>query len=231
MPQAYSLSTDVFYCEFEAAIIILDVSADTYARLTPAQCLWFREILSSEDLAGLDVHAADFAQHLVNRGLLRLSEASTRLAEGGPPYAARHSLLDTAPDTRRNLSLHYVAPFAYAIVSASLLERSRRFKGVIQTARAWKRSALSSPIVPEPQVLALTEAFHALSPLLVTTHEACRFRSLALIRFLSLFGVAADWVFGVRLSPFGAHCWVEHDGTVLNDYSDNIFEYTPIMKI
>ncbi|WP_373008589.1 lasso peptide biosynthesis B2 protein [Hyphomonas sp.] len=231
MPQAFSLSPDVFYCEFEAAIIILDVSADTYARLTPAQCLWFREILSSEDLAGLDVHAAHFAEHLVDRGLLQLSEASTRLAEKGRPYTARDSLLDTALDAHQTLSLRCLAPFAYAIVSASLLERSHKFKGVIRTARAWKRSALSRPAIPEAQVLAITRAFHALSPLLVTTHEACRFRSLALIRFLSLFGVPADWVFGVRLSPFGAHCWVEHDGIILNDHSDNAFEYTPIMKV
>lgn len=231
MTQAFALSPDVFYCEFDAAIIILDVSADTYARLTPAQCLWFRQILSCQDRAGLDMHAAHFAEHLVNRGLLRLSEAPAPLAGARPAHAVRDSLLDTAPGARGTSSLSCLAPFAYAIMSASLLERSHRFRHVIATARAWKRGALRSPVVPEAKVVSLTQAFHALTPLLVTTHEACRFRSLALIRFLSLFGVPADWVFGVRLSPFGAHCWVEHDGMILNDHADNTFEYTPIMKI
>ncbi|GAD58270.1 hypothetical protein MBEBAB_0520 [Brevundimonas abyssalis TAR-001] len=38
-------------------------------------------------------------------------------------------------------------------------------------------------------------------------------------------------VFGIKLVPFGAHCWVQAGETVLNDTVDNVSEYTPIMVV
>lgn len=59
----------------------------------------------------------------------------------------------------------------------------------------------------------------------------CLFDSLALIRFLSQFDLYPDWVFGVQVEPFCAHCWVQVDSIVLNDYLDNVCDYTPIMTV
>lgn len=47
----------------------------------------------------------------------------------------------------------------------------------------------------------------------------CLFDSLALAYFLSRAGQVTEFVFGVRLAPFSAHCWLEFDGVILNDES------------
>lgn len=59
----------------------------------------------------------------------------------------------------------------------------------------------------------------------------CLQRSAALIAFLRARGLAADWVFGVRLWPFAAHCWVQLDDVCLNDDVDHLKVFTPIMKL
>lgn len=58
----------------------------------------------------------------------------------------------------------------------------------------------------------------------------CLFDSVALLHFLLKFGVHADWVFGVRVAPFGAHCWVQVDSLLVNDICDNVRCYVPIMR-
>jgi hypothetical protein len=59
----------------------------------------------------------------------------------------------------------------------------------------------------------------------------CLFDSLALLAFLRGRGLAARAVFGVRLDPFGAHCWVEAAGRVVNDRVATTRAFTPIMVV
>jgi hypothetical protein len=58
----------------------------------------------------------------------------------------------------------------------------------------------------------------------------CLPNSLLLLELLALNGLGARWVFGVRTFPFEAHCWVEHDGVILNDTLDHVRWYTPIAE-
>lgn len=48
--------------------------------------------------------------------------------------------------------------------------------------------------------------------------------------FISL-SVPVNWVFGVSLYPFAAHCWVEYNGVVLNDHLERVAAFTPIYVI
>ncbi len=57
----------------------------------------------------------------------------------------------------------------------------------------------------------------------------CLPNSMLLLELLALHGLGARWVFGVRTFPFEAHCWVEHDGVILNDSIDHVRWYTPIL--
>lgn len=58
----------------------------------------------------------------------------------------------------------------------------------------------------------------------------CLVRSALLMRFLKRRGLEADWVFGVRLWPFMAHCWVQLDDLCLNDDVERLAAYTPIYR-
>jgi hypothetical protein len=56
----------------------------------------------------------------------------------------------------------------------------------------------------------------------------CLPNSMLLLELLALNGLGARWVFGVRTFPFEAHCWVEHEGVILNDTIDHVRWFTPI---
>lgn len=62
-------------------------------------------------------------------------------------------------------------------------------------------------------------------------HDQCLVRALALARHATAAGYGIDLVFGVKLRPFEAHCWVEHQGVVLDDHLDHVRRYTPILVI
>lgn len=76
-------------------------------------------------------------------------------------------------------------------------------------------------------VLAAARLFWKISPWLPVEGE-CLPRSAMLIAFLRRRGLAADWVFGVRLWPFNAHCWVQAGDVCLNDDVERLWAYTPI---
>lgn len=61
--------------------------------------------------------------------------------------------------------------------------------------------------------------------------KACLLKSLALQKMLSRHGHASVLVFGVRLNPFGAHCWVQQGDVVLNDTIERVGMFTIIRAV
>lgn len=78
------------------------------------------------------------------------------------------------------------------------------------------------------RVAAAAEMFRTLLPW--TPHQgACLYRAFVLLSMLRRSGQDAAWVFGVRIWPFSAHCWLQFDDAVLDDDPERIGLYTPIM--
>jgi hypothetical protein len=59
----------------------------------------------------------------------------------------------------------------------------------------------------------------------------CLGDALALIEFLARRALFPDWVFGVQAQPFGAHCWLQVDGVLLNENTEYAGQFTPIMAV
>ena len=76
----------------------------------------------------------------------------------------------------------------------------------------------------------LVHDFLSLRPLFPRKY-LCLFDSLALLEFLSKYGLHPSWVFGVQPDPFEAHCWLQHQDTILNDTVEVVSTYTPIMAV
>jgi hypothetical protein len=66
---------------------------------------------------------------------------------------------------------------------------------------------------------------------LVPIAPNCLTDSLALAAFMATRGISADLVFGVKLDPFAAHCWLQNRHAILNDGADGVTDFTPIMVI
>lgn len=59
----------------------------------------------------------------------------------------------------------------------------------------------------------------------------CLHDSLALDRWLTARGLPAMLVFGVKLDPFEAHCWLQVRDAILNDSYDHVSRFTPILAV
>ena len=122
-----------------------------------------------------------------------------------------------------------LSAFLQALACATWLRRTASLNRTLACATRWKAHPAQDRSAETVRDLA--RRFDRLTPYVFTSHEACFFRSLVLLKFLSLMGVPADWEFGVRPLPFSAHCWIEYEGMVLNDHLDHASEYRKILSV
>lgn len=67
--------------------------------------------------------------------------------------------------------------------------------------------------------------------ILRTAADRCLPRSIALAIRLASLGTPVTLTIGVKLAPFGAHCWVQHGDLVLSDRIGEVQAYTPLMVL
>lgn len=131
---------------------------------------------------------------------------------------------DCEPDWSARLRVRDVALFL-----VMLLFCSARFHGLpfIRLVGPPFRSAQAAPIARYRAALARFQKMSALLPFPMQ----CLFRSHLLLYVLRGYGLGADWVFGVSLFPFQAHCWLAVDRLTLIDRAEKTEDFVPIMIV
>lgn len=227
------LSDDVFFCTSGGTYVLLNVASDGYFRLTKDQSLWFDAIMENSNCRqNLSRKEALFAERLLNKGILTSGAQQGRAIVPAKHSPATSSAYGSMYENAAAVPVSHFARFVFALIDVWILEKRKSFLGCISNARLWKaRTNARSERPHSAEVRELAKEFHAIAPIFITEHDACRFSSVLLLRYLSLFSISADWIFGVRMGPFAAHCWIEHDGVVLNDYLESTRGYSPIMVV
>lgn len=228
---AFRLAPDIYFCASDGAYIFLDARTDRYFAYTGDTARLFSEIISADQADQLSRDAGQFADHLLRSGVL-LRPAATgrplRACTAPRPETSRfEQACLLAGDAKSSDWPHMLT----ALIRSWSLKRTHSLRGVISGARRWKQHVPPGRAIGLDEVTERTARFIALAPFLFTTKDACLFRSLFLMRFLATKGIAATWTFGVRLAPFGAHCWVEYEGAVLNDHLEHVRGFAPILTI
>ncbi|MBL8552251.1 MAG: lasso peptide biosynthesis B2 protein [Hyphomonadaceae bacterium] len=59
----------------------------------------------------------------------------------------------------------------------------------------------------------------------------CLFDCVAMLAFLRSSGLRATWVFGARLYPFAAHCWLEVEDVALGEDIAHLRAFTPLLAV
>ena len=221
----YGLRPQLHACAIGATLIFLDIDQDRYFGLTGDDAKAFRTLYEYEGITPLTENLRLAAGRFIRMDLLR------EIRSGAPACrpSVRPPPIGSAYGVVRHAKIRPVS-LLRALLSSLALTRLRPFRHMISAARSWKTSL---PCGSNQLYEAIDHArsLHRLTPYLFTRHEACLFRSLLLLRYLRLFGIPADWEFGVRLAPFCAHCWVEYEGIVLNDHQDKTLTYTNILYL
>ena len=218
---AFELTENYRYCIANDRVILLDVVSERYACLPDEIDAAFRHLATGGKgtapvLAALAplIEQGVLWEHCGGRGLPAVERLIT----------PDRSVFESLPDQPRS-HLHLTLA---ARVAESLLVRARPLEATLRAIE--KRRPAPSRNLDDPAVLA------ALNTYLKTRHwlgnqDRCLTWSVGLVRYLQSIGFAAQFVLGVRISPWSAHAWVQHEATVLSDSLDRVLPYTPILAV
>lgn len=198
-------------------LVLLDIAADAYfcLRGDPAFALALsqdgRRLLGPENVCA-DLVAAGLAEP-AGRGAF-----PPNLPMRSAPRPRRSALQDAHATPRWR-----DAPEALrTLVTVARAYRGRPFAEVIVTAP--RVSPAAAPL------LEIVARFHRWAPYAPTSAK-CLLRSFMLRTILRRAGHDPLWVFGVQTWPFRAHCWLQVDDMVLDDTSDRVAGYVPILVV
>jgi hypothetical protein len=201
---------DVYWCRLGTTIIVLDVARDRYLSLR----------LPSDEIAQ------------VIRALKVSGVLSTNADESQSPVcihpSAAHIALDFNVPRRRKFRWKDVFIFLVACGSTLWSLRCRSLQDAIGTVVA-RKSSHESDAFDADRAADLIAIFRRLRSFSFGGHRRCLFHSLALVSFLSRYGVYGDFVMGVRIEPWAAHSWVQAGEYVLDGTPEQVRFFTPIL--
>ena len=223
----FYLSNHAFFCLADGHYVFLDLRHDEYMCLGREETQEFRKMLDGSRPLGDD---SVIVRTLLDKDLFVRNEADGKQPVPQTVESASASLMIGSADRPRPaINPVYVLRFFAAAGKASW---NLRFQPIEATVRNVERRKLANrKLAPDRRrVIELFSVFQTLRPYYPRPY-LCLFDSLALIHFMAQFRVYPEWVYGVKLEPWGAHCWVQSDDLVVNDIVDNVNGYTPIMSI
>jgi hypothetical protein len=248
MNTSYFLAPHVHLCLAGKQVVLLDLERDKYLALAHSHSIgkWVRgwpALSRVEQLAvGYDTWTTPVAAlepadqrvlgKMVALRMLVTDPALGKVAEPVRIDEAKVALVEPQLLERPDATWGHFWSLCRAHLAAKWSLKRRPIKEVAAAVLARKKRAMAGvrPLDVN-RVRTLAAAFLLLRPILYTAHNACLLDSLTLIRFLALYGVFPDWVFGVKTEPFHAHCWVQQGGYVFNDSPDFVGEFAPILVL
>jgi transglutaminase superfamily protein len=240
--QSYFLAPHVYPCVTDDHVVLLDLQRDKYVGVAREQMASLAERVKGWPLGRAPESAAPAgeirtpnarADNVVGKmlaaGMLTTDPAVGKEATPVEMPRAEIALIEEDLETRPAVRSTHVTRFLRACALTSLSMKLRSMEAVIASVerrRAAGRAACDLDVA-RPAVA----AFIRLRPLLFRAQDACLFDSLALMRYLSYYGVFPTCVLGVQTGPFAAHCWVQHQGIVFNDAPEYVRRFTPILAV
>ena len=216
---AWRLRHHLYWCECAGRIVFLDLEADRYFALPPAAGKAFFRLAES----GGSGAEAEHLRLLVERGLLVEGRQPTRLPlPVRIPHPAGDYMERPCPRASAGDLLRALAGEAWWSSMLGL----RRFAAVVEAAgRSRGSSGAAGPDDLKVRRIVLGSAAAAL---VSGAADRCLVRALAVHSACHRRCIPSRLVFGVRLHPFRAHCWVQLDDRVLVGDFEQVRLFTPI---
>jgi len=232
-------NSHVYLCRTEDYVVLLDGRRNRFLGIRAA------------DAGALNVQADGWPQAEANTAPppdAGVNELLTELWEGGllassagisrvQPCAiqpASRALIEGYIDTPVQVNLKDVLSFIVAILAASFMLRWCSFQRIshrFRLRRELQRAPEGSVDAKNKDLARHVAAFRLMYGMLFTGRQACLFNSLMLTEFLARYLLFPACVIGVESAPFAAHCWVQYQGTVLNDVPQEVNRFVPILVL
>ena len=202
---------DVYWCKLGSSIIVLDVARDRYLGLR----------LASDDMS-------DVIRALRLSGVLNAHADECQASPVCLYPSAVHIALSLNVPRCRKFRFRDVFIFLVACGSTLWSLRCRSLQNAIEAVVAAK-SKHRCQAFDAARTADLIAIFRRLRSFTFGGYRRCLFHSLALVSFLSRYGVYCDFVMGVRIEPWAAHSWVQAGEYVLDGTPEQVRFFTPIL--
>jgi hypothetical protein len=130
------------------------------------------------------------------------------------------------------IRLKYVLEYLFARTTSSTLLRFVSIETIVRRLRSRKERTTREKDAHDTELTRhLAMIYNALQLRYAPSDNTCLLNSLAMMRFFAIYDIYPDWIFGVRIQPFAAHCWVQNGSIVLNDSAQNVISYSPVLSV
>lgn len=219
----------VHFCYRGDAVVFLDLARDDYTFVGAEGAAALRCLSSLEaSLSTPERRAA--VNEMLDGGLLTTDRnAGREIAPTNIALAAQPLLDDEALPERRVSAGHLWNFFAASTVAHARLKWGQLHRTIahVQHRKAHRPGATTIDLEHTRELVAIFNRLRALFP----RRYLCLYDSLALIEFLARYAMFPSWIFGVRLEPWAAHCWVQDAGYIFNEEVEEAAGYTPVMAV
>lgn len=238
-PPQYSLAPHVFFCQVHDGVVFLDLKQDKYFSLADADLQPISRFISDFAIAR-NGSANPCLATVDDSELLETLERSGILILGGPalqrpalPSVQQTGLLTDLCEEAESVTClrgHHLFNFLAAFVTTLRALHGCSLEFAIQ--RVVKRKAEARrPYFDLERAREVTSAFRRIRPYFFTAHDRCLFHALLLTDYLARYGIFPTFVIGVKVTPWGAHAWVQHENRVLDTSPEKTFSFKPIFAV
>lgn len=228
--QNYYFPDHVHSCEIDGRLVFLDLRHDAYAALDRDNTALINRIIEGTANCALEDGLPDIVPQMQKAGLLSLGHPTNSESHKAKPAVASRALVE---DHITKIKCRYRLAPALVLLACARADgalRWRRIERIVYHVHSRKVRRMPRGQNDMTRAQHLVLSFLRYRPLYPRPY-LCLFDSLALIEFLHFYRLYPNWIFGVRLEPFHAHCWVQHGDHVFNEPVDIIRPYTPILAV
>lgn len=214
----WTLARGTGFCEVGDELVFLDLARDKYLALRG------KDRAALERLRASEPNDSEMMTRLVATGLLARCDGPTSIE----PAAVEIPTRDLAAAEDNGFSLRMAITAGLALRWARRAMRSDRIAATIEQAHR-RRSLIEVP--RDDRTAEGLAAAYATNRWINVAPQRCLIDALALDRILLSHGLVSTFVFGVRMAPFRAHCWLQTSSVVLTGTAAEARNFTPILVV
>jgi hypothetical protein len=231
----YRLAHNTHACVTAGSAVLLDLEADAYFGLDESQSRALAEVVEGwpepPESPPRTESALIFARSLCQRGLLCEAPAG-RIAHPPCLESCTDELIAWDEMARFRTTVGNVFSFIRAVLEALILLKSLSLRTAVRRCEKQRQRAQKGTGAPDIEAARrLLSTYSHLRTIFFVRRGRCLLDSIALVRYLSYYGIYPRWVIGVKQRPFAAHSWVQHEHWALNGTPAFIRMYRPILVV
>lgn len=220
------LADHIRIAEIGPQMVLLDLRRSRYHAVPPPVRDVLRQVMSGQVL-GPD--PSRIGALLVDHGLLDQRETPAGCDRPVPPLLDDDGTVVAIAEGR--CSKQWVARLLVLQIASAWALRVQSLETLVARL-ACMRANIAGHGARDAEAArdAIVRAFRA-THRVIPPRNRCFMKSIALFKALTAAGIGVDLVVGVRAAPFFAHCWVQHQGHLLDDTVERVRLFTPILSV